>query len=98
LTLYALFGGQLGIGITLATGLAAVLAFGIEGTGTALSLAVSQLRRMEEVEHLQAGESDVPPAAPPPKPQLAQRSPAPREADTLVRQASALPEGSELRR
>jgi O-antigen biosynthesis protein len=98
LTLYALFGGQLGIGITLAIGLAAVLAFGIEGTGTALSLAVSQLRQMEDEERTQLGESDAVPEAPPPKPQLARWSPAQRDADTLVRRASTLPRGRDGRR
>jgi GT2 family glycosyltransferase len=99
LTVYALLKGEVGIGIVLATAVVALLAFGLEGTGTALSLAVSQLRQMEEeAGRPQAGEGDAAPQAPPPKPQPAHWSPAPREADTLVRQASALPEGRDLRR
>jgi len=99
LTVYALLEGQLGIGTTLAIGLVALVAFGIEGTGTALSLAISQLRRMEEdAGRPQADEDDAAPEAPPPKPQRAQWSSAPHEADALVRQASALPEGRELPR
>jgi GT2 family glycosyltransferase len=100
LTIYALLEGQLGIGITLAIALFALLAFGIEGTGTALSLAVSQLRRMEEeAGRPQAGERAPELTGPSPKPQLAQWHSLPREADaTLARRATAIAEGRELRR
>jgi GT2 family glycosyltransferase len=100
LTVYALLEGQVGIGLTLAIAMIVLLAFGLEGTGTALSLAVSQLRRMEEdVGRPQADESEAPPAGPMPKPQPAQWTSLPREADTtLVPRASALPGGRELQR
>jgi GT2 family glycosyltransferase len=99
LTLYALFEGQFGIGITLAIGLAALLAFGIEGTGTALSLAVSQLRQMEEEGRDEGGEGEPVPETPAPKPQLAQWPRVRREADSaLIRQASALPDRGDARR
>jgi O-antigen biosynthesis protein len=45
---YALVAGAIGAGIALAVSTIVVVAMGIEGTGTALSLAISQLRRMEE--------------------------------------------------
>jgi GT2 family glycosyltransferase len=91
LTLYALFEGQLGIGITLAIGLIALVAFGTEGTGTALSLAVAQLRQMEEG----GDESDgtgAAPEMPVAKLQAAQWPRLQRESEgVLIRQASALP-------
>jgi len=93
LVAYALLEGQLGIGITLATGLAALVAFGIEGTGTALSLAVSQLRRMEEEEAQAQGAEGEPGPMPAPKLQAGGWRPAQREVGRpLIRQASALPE------
>jgi hypothetical protein len=45
---YALIEGEVAIGGTLAATLAFVVVLGVEGTGTALSLAVSEVRRMEE--------------------------------------------------
>jgi O-antigen biosynthesis protein len=48
LTAYALLEGEAGIGATLAASLVFLVVLGIEGTGTALSLALSQVRRMEE--------------------------------------------------
>ncbi len=50
LTTYALVAGAIGAGIALAVSAIVVVAMGIEGTGTALSLAISQFRRMEEEE------------------------------------------------
>jgi GT2 family glycosyltransferase len=99
LTAYALLEGQAGIGLTLATGLIALLCFGIEGTGTALSLAVSQLHQMEEEGQGQDGEGQAAAPMPAPKSQVGEPHPAPREAERpLIRQASALPERGDGRR
>jgi GT2 family glycosyltransferase len=88
LTVYALLEGQAGIGLTLATGLIALLCFGIEGTGTALSLAVSQLRQMEE-EPGQGGDDETAAPMPPPKLQASPLHPPLREAERpLIRQAA----------
>jgi O-antigen biosynthesis protein len=99
-TLYALFEGEVAVGATLATAVVALVAFGVEGTGTALSLAVSQLRQMEEDAGGARGDrSETVSEGPLPKPQLKQWTPLPREADTnLVRQASASSGGRETRR
>ena len=99
LTAYALLEGQLGIGSMLAISLFALLAFGIEGTGTALSLALSQLRQMEEEAGRQTGGSEAAPGEALPKPQLAQWPSPSREADaTLVHRATVIAERGELRR
>ena len=97
LTSYTLLEGSVGIGIALATLMVALLAFGLEGTGTALNLAVSQLRRMEEeaAGQLQTGERDAAPQAPPPKPQLAHWPPPPREAEEVpILRQSQTPTGA----
>lgn len=99
LTVYALLEGQVGIGVTLAIGLIAVVAFGIEGTGTALSLAVSQLHRMEEEEGpRQGGEGESAAPMPTPKLRSGEWQPVRREADSvLVRQAVIRPTGGRKR-
>jgi GT2 family glycosyltransferase len=95
---YALLEGQLGVGITLAIGLIALLAFGVEGTGTALSLAISQLRRMEE-EPGQTDEGEPPRPMPAPKLHGEEWQPAQREASrALVRQAAAGSSAEGMRR
>jgi GT2 family glycosyltransferase len=97
LTAYALLEGEIGIGLTLATAVVALLAFGLEGTGTALSLAVSQLRQMEEgAVGSEAGGDLEEPGGPPPKPQLAQGRPREAEA-TVIAQASIWPALEERR-
>lgn len=101
LTIYALLVGEVGIGITLATATIALLAFGIEGTGTALSLAIAQLRQMEEdAGRPQAGESDAAPEAQSLKPQPAHWPPAAREAEEapILRQSPTLTRAHRVQR
>jgi GT2 family glycosyltransferase len=87
---YALFSDQVGIGITLAIALVSLLAFGIEGTGTALNLAVSQLRQMEEAGQQQDGEDELPAPVPAPKLQSGEWHSPRRETERpLIRQASS---------
>jgi GT2 family glycosyltransferase len=84
---YALQGGQIGIGTTIGVTLVVLVALGIEGTGTAMSLALGELARMREEgaeeggkpgEPLGGGAEDAPwPARPP------SLSP-PRERDAAV--------------
>ena len=101
LTVYALLEGQLGIGVTLATATAGLLAFGIEGTGTAQSLAVSQLRQMEDEEvqpPVADGEGEAALIEPPQRPQPPQWSgpSLPHEVPTaLIRRSYARSEGRE---
>jgi GT2 family glycosyltransferase len=99
LTIYALLQGQVGIGATLAIALSALVAFGIEGTGTALSLAVSQLRRMEDEEGTaQDGGSEPAPQMPVPKLRSGEWHPVQGEADRpLIRQASAHSNAKDMR-
>jgi O-antigen biosynthesis protein len=48
LSAYALLDGQIGIGTTIGIAILFLVALGVEGTGTAMSLAVGELRRIEE--------------------------------------------------
>ena len=50
LTVYAWLDGQVGFGLTIGIALLLLLAFGIEGTGTAMSLALAELERIGEAE------------------------------------------------
>jgi hypothetical protein len=63
LSVYALLDGQIGIGMTIGVVVAILVAFGIEGTGTAMSLALGELARMQE--EPEAGSADKPVGDPP---------------------------------
>jgi GT2 family glycosyltransferase len=48
LAIFALLDGQVGIGATIGATILLLVAFGVEGTGTAMNLALGELRRIEE--------------------------------------------------
>ncbi len=62
LSAYAWFEGQVGFGLTMSAAVFLVLALGIEGTGTAMSLALAELNRTRESE--EGAVSDLEPADP----------------------------------
>jgi hypothetical protein len=55
LSAYALLDGQIGIGATIGIATLFLVALGVEGTGTAMSLAVGELRRIEEESRVKSG-------------------------------------------
>jgi GT2 family glycosyltransferase len=95
LSAYALLDGQVGIGTTIAVVTLFIVGLGLEGTGTAMSLALGELRRMQDEQQVDSGgsqdngtrggEGKVSPSPPP--------SSLPREREpALVKQLVALPE------
>jgi GT2 family glycosyltransferase len=105
LSAYALLDGQVGMAATIGVAIALVLALGVEGTGTAMSLAVSELDRIVEDE--EAGSDDEraqaprarpgPLIVPGPQPGIVPRVPANGDA-VVLRQSAAEPDVSEAPR
>jgi GT2 family glycosyltransferase len=58
LSVYALLDGQVGIGVAIGTTIVLLVALGFEGTGSAMSLALGELRRIEEEQKAEG--SDTP--------------------------------------
>jgi len=56
LSAYALLDGQIGIGTTIAIAIAILVALGVEGTGTAMSLALGELRRLQDEPRADSGD------------------------------------------
>jgi GT2 family glycosyltransferase len=91
----ALHDGQVGIGTTIAIAILFVVGLGLEGSGTAMSLALGELQRMQDEQRAdgdghpddgtsRGAEEILPPAR-------ASSLPLPRERDALVRQLAASP-------
>jgi GT2 family glycosyltransferase len=94
LAAFALIDGQVGIGTTIGVAILFLVALGVEGTGTAMSLALGEVRRIEDEPGVEssATQADLPnvgaEGAPRP-PSL----PPPRERETaVVRQLTKAPE------
>ncbi len=94
LSAYALFDGQLGIGTTIGIAILLLVALGVEGTGTAMSLALGELKRIEDGQGAEGDSSEdgLPGATredaarPPSLPPSHERDPA------VVRQTAKVPE------
>jgi hypothetical protein len=95
LAAFALIDGQIGIGTMIAVATLLIVGLGLEGTGTAMSLALAELRRMQDEQRADSdggpdngprgGGGEVSPSLPP--------SSLPREREAaLVKQLVALPE------
>jgi GT2 family glycosyltransferase len=95
LSAYALLDGQIGIGTMIAIAILFLVALGVEGTGTAMSLAVGELRRIEEEAQVDsAGKPDDLPrgAGDGPAPPRPESLLLPRERDAaVVRQLATEP-------